>query len=88
MPEYIFECESCKHIFDELQTIANIDVPLNNPCPSCKENGSIIRIVGSARIVDIGRLESTKGRLKPTSDFTDVMTRIKKNHTDSKFEVR
>tara|TARA_B100001971_G_C17886623_1_gene380827 strand:- start:93 stop:359 length:267 start_codon:yes stop_codon:yes gene_type:complete len=88
MPEYVFECEKCEHTFEEIHTIINMDVPLNNPCPSCKEKGSVIRIVGRGGIVDSARLESTKGRLKPTSDFTDVMTRIKKNHTDSKFEVR
>ena len=58
-----------------------MDKPLNEPCPSCKEKGSIIRIVGTGLIVDISRLESTKGRLKPTKDFTEVMTRMKKKHT-------
>ena len=33
-------------------------------------------------------LESTKGRLKPPREFTEVMTRIKKNHPASNFEVR
>ena len=65
-----------------------MDIPLKKPCPSCKKTGTNIRIIGSARIVDNARLESTKGRLKPTRDFTEVMTRIKKKHTDSKFEVR
>jgi len=88
MPEYNFECEECEHLFEEFQTIKNMDIPLNKPCPSCKKTGTIIRIIGSVRIVDNARLESTKGRLKPTRDFTEVMTRIKKKHTDSKFEVR
>ena len=88
MPLYDFECESCSHHYEEFQTIANMDIPLNTPCPSCKDEGNIIRIVGSGRIVDSARLESTKGRLKPTKDFTEVMTRMKKKHTQSKFEVR
>ena len=88
MPEYVFECNSCEHLFEEIHTISNMDVPLNNPCPSCKKDGTIIRIVGCSRIVDSARLESTKGRLKPTSEFTEVMTRIKKKHTSSRFEVR
>ena len=88
MPEYVFECEMCEHTFEEIHTIINMDVPLNNPCPSCKKSGNIIRIVGCSRIVDSARLESTKGRLKPTSEFTEVMNRIKKKHTASKFEVR
>ena len=88
MPEYVFECKKCEYSFDEIHTIMNMDVPLNNPCPSCQEIGNIIRIVGCSRIVDSARLESTKGRLKPTSEFTEVMNRIKKKHTASKFEVR
>ncbi len=88
MPLYDFECEKCSHNYEEFYTIAELDVPLSKPCPSCKKKGGIIRIVGTGRIVDSGRLESTKGRLKPTKDFTEVMTRIKKNHPASNFEVR
>ena len=88
MPLYDFECESCKHYYEEFHKIAEMDKPLNEPCPCCKDKGNIIRIVGSGRIVDSARLESTKGRLKPTKDFTEVMTRIKKNHPASNFEVR
>ena len=88
MPLYDFECESCKHYYEEFYKIAEMDKPLNEPCPCCKDKGNIIRIVGSGRIVDSARLESTKGRLKPTKEFTEVMTRIKKNHPASNFEVR
>ena len=88
MPLYDFECEKCSHHYEEFYTIAEMDVPLTEPCPSCKKEGGIIRIVGTGRIVDSARLESTKGRLRPTTDFTEVMTRIKKKHPASNFEVR
>ena len=88
MPLYDFECEKCNHNYEEFYTIAEMDKPLNEPCPSCNKKGSIIRIVGLGRIVDISRLESTKGRLKPTKEFTEIMTRMKKKHTQSTFEVR
>ncbi len=88
MPLYDFECEKCNHFFEDFQIIADMDIPLSNPCPCCKEKGNVIRIVGRGGIVDSGRLESTKGRLKPTKEFTEVMTRIKKNHPLSNFEVR
>lgn len=88
MPLYDFECSECNHDYEVFQTISEMDKPLNEPCPSCYKVGYVIRLVGSPRQVDSARLESTKGRLKPTSDFTDVMNRIKKNHTDSNFEVR
>jgi len=88
MPLYNFECEACSYSYEEFRTIAEMDIPLKEPCPNCKEKGKIIRIVGSPRTVDPVRLESTKGRLKPTKEFTEVMTRIKKNHPASTFEVR
>ena len=88
MPLYNFECESCSYDFEEFRTIAEMDIPLKEPCPNCKEKGKIIRIIGSPRAVDPLRLESTKGRLKPTKEFTEVMSRIKKKHTHSTFEVR
>ena len=88
MPLYNFECQECEHWFEEFQTIKEMDAPLKKPCPSFKKTGRVIRIIGSARIIDNARLESTKGRLRPTKEFTEVMTRIKRKHTDSKFEVR
>jgi putative FmdB family regulatory protein len=88
MPLYDFECEKCSHNYEEFYTIAEMDKPLSKSCPSCKKKGGIIRIVGKGRIVDSARLELTKGRLKPTKDFTEVMTRIKKKHPASTFEVR
>ena len=88
MPLYNFECEACSHYYEEFRIIAEMDIPLKEPCPNCKEKGKIIRIIGSPRAVDPTRLESTKGRLKPTKEFTEVMSRIKKKHTHSTFEVR
>ena len=88
MPIYNFECEDCSYDFEEFRTIAEMDIPLKEPCPNCKEKGNIIRLIGSPRAVDSGRLESTKGRLRPTQEFTEVMTRIKKKHPASNFEIR
>jgi len=88
MPIYNFECEACSYDFEEFRTIAEMDIPLKEPCPNCKEKGKIIRLIGSPRAVDSVRLESTKGRLRPTQEFTEVMTRIKKKHPASNFEIR
>ena len=88
MTLYDFECEKCNHSFEKFLTIAEMDKPLKESCPSCKKKGNIIRIVGAGGMVDSARLESTKGRLRPTKEFTEVMSRMKKNHPASKFEVR
>ena len=88
MPLYNFECEACSHNYEEFRTIAEMDIPLQEPCPNCKEKGKIIRLVGSPNSIDPVRLESTKGRLKPSKEFTEVMQRIKRKHPASNFEVR
>lgn len=88
MPLYNFECGACSHNYEEFITIAEMDIPLQEPCPNCKEEGKIIRLIGSPRSVDPVRLESTKGRLKPTKEFTEVMQRIKRKHPASNFEIR
>jgi len=87
MPLYDYECQLCEHSFEEFRTIAEMDIPLENPCPDCKK-GEVKRIIGSTRLSDPTLLESSKGRVKPTSEFREVMTRIKKNHPSSNFEVR
>tara|TARA_Y100001963_G_scaffold29596_1_gene40261 strand:- start:249 stop:515 length:267 start_codon:yes stop_codon:yes gene_type:complete len=88
MPLYDYECQECEYQFEEFKTIAKMDVPLNEPCPECNKSGSMKRIIGSTQVADPTLLESTKGRVKTTSEFREVMTRIKKNHPSSNFEVR
>ncbi len=88
MPNYNFECEKCSHTFEEFLTISLMDAPLAAACPSCKKKGHMIRLIGASGRVDSARLESTPGRLRPTKDFQEVMTRIKKNHPGSSIEVR
>ena len=88
MPEYIFECTKCQNAFESFQTIANMDKPLDMPCPSCLKDGHMIRIVGSPGINDSVRLETTKGRTKPPMEFNERLKQIKKNHPGSTIEVR
>lgn len=43
MPTYQYECESCKHAFEEMQSIA---APKLKTCPKCKKD-SLVRLIGS-----------------------------------------
>ena len=88
MPEYNFECTKCQNVFESFQTIKNMDKPLDMPCPSCLKDGHMIRLVGSPSVGDSIRLESTKGRIKPSNDFNDRLKEIKKNYPGKKIEVR
>ena len=88
MPEYSFECTKCQNAFESFQTIANMDKPLDMPCPSCLRDGHMIRLVGSPSLGDPIRLESTKGRRKPSNQFNDILREMKKNYPGNKIEVR
>ena len=88
MPTYNFECTKCQSVFESFQTIANMDKPLDMPCPSCLRDGHMIRIVGSPGLGDPIRLEATKGRTKPPNQFNDILREMKKNFPGNKIEVR
>ena len=37
MPMYDYYCNTCEHIFEDLNTMANSDKPTKEPCPECNE---------------------------------------------------
>ena len=88
MPEYSFECSKCQNVFESFQTIANMDKPLDMPCPSCLRDGHMIRLVGSPRLGDPLKLETTQKSSKPSNAFNDRLREIKKNYPGNKIEVR
>ncbi|MDP7368334.1 MAG: zinc ribbon domain-containing protein [Candidatus Pacebacteria bacterium] len=88
MPIYIFQCSKCQTTFESFETINNMDKPLNDPCPSCLENGNMLRLVGSPNLGDSCKLEMTKGLPKPTKDFNERLRHVKNSHAGSTIEVR
>jgi len=50
MPVYTFKCENCEEVFDEINTVAKRDEPINNPCPKCKKTGNIRRAFDSVNM--------------------------------------
>ena len=88
MPNYTYQCSDCLYEFEEFKTIAKYNEPLREPCPSCFHVGYISRLISSPKLGDSWKLEMTKGLLKPTKEFNDILRTIKKNHVDSTIEVR
>ena len=84
MPFYEFECEQCSHAFEEFQTIANIDVPLEQPCPSCYKVGYINRLISGAEICD----PVAVGVRKVPKGYNEVVKNIKKNIPGNNIELR
>ena len=88
MPNYTYQCSECSHIFEEFKTIAKYNEPLREPCPSCFHVGYISRLMSSPKLGDSTKLEMTKGLIKPTKEFNDILRTVKKNHVGSTIEVR
>ncbi len=83
MPVYEYGCNECSHEFEKFKTIAEYDIPLSEPCPSCYKVGYIDRLISGADICDPVSL----GVRKPTKNFNDRLAWVKKEHAGSTIEV-
>ena len=89
MPFYNYECSECGHEVEQFRTIAQYDMPCKEACLSCFKIGYIARLIsGASALCDSVLLESTKGLLKPTSEFNERLRAVKKAHAGSTIEVR
>jgi putative FmdB family regulatory protein len=84
MPIYEFECSECTHGFEQFETIANINKPLEEKCPKCEHKGSIIRLISGSEICDPVSL----GIRKVPSGYNEVIKNIQKAHPGNTIEVR
>lgn len=76
MPLYEFKCDSCEHNFTEILKIDDRNIPIDNPCPNCKEEKCITSIIGAPAVVSPFSVDGLK---KPKSDFKERMSQIKEN---------
>jgi putative FmdB family regulatory protein len=84
MPVYEYGCNECSHEFEKFKIMAEYDVPLSEPCPSCYKVGYIDRLISSADICDPVAL----GIIKPTKEFNKRLAWVKSQHAGSTIEVR
>ena len=84
MPFYEYGCNECSHEFEEFKTIAEYDVPLSEPCPSCYKVGYIDRLISGAEICDPVSL----GVRKVPKGYNEVIKNIKKSYPGNTLEVR
>ena len=84
MPFYEYGCNECSHEFEAFKTIAEYDIPLSEPCPSCYKVGYITRLVSGAEICDPVSL----GVRKVPSGYNEVIKNIKKHHPGNTIELR
>ena len=84
MPFYKYGCSECSHEFETFKTIAEYDIPLSEPCPSCYKVGYIQRLVSGAEICDPISL----GVRKVPKGYNEVIKNIKKSYPRNTLEVR
>ena len=84
MPFYEYGCNECSHQFEEFKVIAEYDVPLSEPCPSCYKVGYIDRLISGAEICDPVSL----GVRKVPAGYNEVVKNIKKNIPGNNIELR
>ena len=84
MPFYDFGCSECSHEFETFKTIAEYDIPLNEPCPSCYKVGYVQRLVSGAEICDPISL----GVTKVPKGYNEVIKNIKKSYPGNNIELR
>lgn len=81
MPFYDYRCVNCEDTFEKFLKIADVDLPLSEPCHNCSVEGKIEKIISSPSIGDPVRL----GVTKVPSDFQKyVLGRIKERHPKAK----
>jgi putative FmdB family regulatory protein len=76
MPTYDYKCNKCEHQWEDFYSMANMEQPITEPCPECKEEGHVIKCVtspGGVVIDDNNRrqLENPKGPMK------EILQRVK-----------
>ena len=84
MPVYEYGCNECSHEFEEFKTIAEYDIPLSEPCPSCETIGEIQRLISGAEICDPISL----GVTKVPKGYNEVIKNIKKSYPGNNIELR
>ena len=84
MPVYEYGCNECSHEFEEFKTMAEYDIPLSEPCPSCYKIGYIQRLISGAEICDPVSL----GVRKVPKGYNEVVKNIKKNYPGNTIELR
>lgn len=82
MPLYEYKCDGCGDIFDKMSSIADRNIPTEEPCSKCGEM-KVRQNIGPTPLADPVRL----GRIKAPEGFRDVLRNVKKNHRGTQFTV-
>lgn len=73
---YTYKCEKCDHEWDCSLSMADRNVPIDQPCVECKEEFYVKRIISFAPSITSESAMTLQQRAG--SGWNDVLTKIKK----------
>jgi putative FmdB family regulatory protein len=68
MPTYEYQCRACQHAFEDIQKIADRDLPCAAPCPQCRKR-KVVRGIS----VPVTGADATVG---PGADFKELARKM------------
>lgn len=84
MPEYEYECESCKHRFSRRSSMARYKEPTVEPCTECGMMKVHIAITGAPTFVDSVRLFGMSSKLD--GSWKETLAKIHENTPGSRLK--
>jgi len=85
MPTYEYKCKECKHEFERLLKIAEINTPLEEACPDCQKENTVEKLFPSSA-PSLGDPVAL-GIRKPGGKFKERLQQIKRDHPNGKINV-
>ena len=80
---YSSKCGDCSTVFERVVRLADMNVPLDQPCPECGVEGRISRhIDGATPIGDASKLNPYKAM----GGFREVLHKVKNSHYKSNLQ--
>lgn len=84
MPRYDYTCTACDFtVIDAQFLIAERDYPTTQPCPKCKKEGTLERVIASPGV----SYTINQGGLKTPETFKDMLRDIKKRNRGSTIQI-
>ena len=76
---YSYRCSECKHEFEKVLRMSQMEEPEGEPCPECKAEGTVKSfIAGNQSIAFMDPVRA--GLQKPSSDWTNWLNKLKKKN--------
>jgi putative FmdB family regulatory protein len=74
---YTYRCDSCNEQWEDRLPMSDRDVPISQPCPHCKAEASVKRIIDFAPRISYDGAQTVLQRAG--SGWNDLLNKVKKS---------